>query len=91
MRRVNGRFEIRNKLGMHARAAAVLVQEAIKYGSEIKMRKGELEVNAKSIMSVLQLAALQGEMVEVIAEGEDCEQALEALGNLIRNRFNEEE
>ena len=86
-----GRFEIVNKLGMHARAAAVFVQLANKYASEIKVRKGDVEANGKSIMGVLQLAAVQGDTVEVLADGADCQAAIKALGELIGSRFNEDE
>ena len=91
MKQTSGRYEIKNKLGMHARAAAEFVQLANKYRAEIKVRKGEVEANGKSIMSVLTLAALQGEFIEVAASGADCEEALEALGGLIDGRFGEEE
>ena len=91
MRETSSRFEIKNKLGMHARAAAEFVQMANKYDSEIKVRKGDSEANGKSIMSVLTLAALQGESIEVVAAGSDCEEAVEALGNLIEDLFGEGE
>jgi phosphocarrier protein len=76
---------------MHARAAAEFVQLANKYQAEIKVRKGEVEANGKSIMSVLTLAALQGEHIEVSASGADCEEALAALAGLIEGLFGEEE
>jgi phosphocarrier protein len=53
LRELSGRYQIRNKLGMHARAAAEFVQLANKYQAEIKVRKGDVEANGKSIMSVL--------------------------------------
>lgn len=84
-------FEIKNKLGMHARAATVFVHLAHEFLSEIFVRKDGLEVNGKSIMGVLQLAAARGTSIEVEARGEDCEQALTALGKLIDDRFGEEE
>jgi phosphocarrier protein len=88
---VKGTFEIVNKLGMHARAAAVFVQRAKEFKSEITVRKQEIEVSGKSIMGVLQLAALQGESIEIVAEGEDGHEALKALGDLVAERFGEEE
>jgi phosphocarrier protein len=91
LKQTSGRYEIKNKLGMHARAAAEFVQLANKYRAEIKVRKGEVEANGKSIMSVLTLAALQGDHIEVAASGADCEAALEALGGLIEGLFGEEE
>jgi phosphocarrier protein len=91
LKQTSGQYEIKNKLGMHARAAAEFVQLANKYQAEIKVRKGDVEANGKSIMSVLTLAALQGDHIEVAASGEDCEAALEALGGLIDGLFGEEE
>jgi phosphocarrier protein len=91
LKQASGRYEIKNKLGMHARAAAEFVQLANKYQAEIKVRKGDIEANGKSIMSVLTLAALQGEHIEVAASGADCEEALNALGGLIEGLFGEEE
>ncbi|MBN2495327.1 MAG: HPr family phosphocarrier protein [Deltaproteobacteria bacterium] len=76
---------------MHARAATVFVQLAHRYQSEVRVRKDNLEVNGKSIMGVLQLAACQGSTIEVETEGEDCEAALEALGKLIEEFFGEDE
>lgn len=91
MAEAKGRFEIKNKLGMHARAAAVFVQLANRYASEIKVGNGELEVSGKSIMGVLQLAAMQGSTIEVTASGDDSTEALAALGDLIDNLFGEGE
>ncbi len=88
---VTRKFEIKNKLGMHARAATVFVQTTNRYSSEILVRKGRLEVNGKSIMGVLQLAAAKGQFVEVVADGQDAEDALDALGALIEERFGEDE
>lgn len=84
-------FEIVNKLGMHARAATAFVQIANRYSCEIAVKKGRLKVNGKSIMGVLQLAAAQGQSIEVVANGADAEEALEALGGLIADRFGEGE
>jgi len=80
-----------NRLGLHARAAAKLVGLAGRFGCEIKLVKGEREVNAKSIMGVLMLAASQGTALRLVAQGEDAEQALEQLEALIQRRFDEEE
>ncbi len=76
---------------MHARAAAVFVQMAKKFESKIRVRKGGIEANGKSIMGVLQLATLQGEAIEIQADGDDSHQALDALGRLIAARFGEDE
>jgi len=88
---VRGSFRIINKLGMHARAAAVFVQTASRFTAEILVSKGGAEVNGKSIMGILQLATLQGETIEIIARGQDGPEALDALERLIQDRFGEEE
>ena len=80
-----------NKLGLHARAAAKLVNTAAGFRSEIKIHKDGQEVNAKSIMGVMMLAASQGTVVAVEAEGPDAEQALDGLQALILERFGEPE
>jgi phosphocarrier protein len=76
---------------MHARAAAVFVELAVKYKCSIRVRKGEVDANGKSIMGVLQLGAVQGEVIEIIADGEDSQEAINALAKLIEERFSEEE
>ena len=83
-------FTIRNKFGLHARAAAQFVQLANKFDSEIFVDKNGQEVNGKSIMGILMLAASQGVEITVRAEGEDCEAAVGALGELVDNGFGEE-
>lgn len=80
-----------NKLGLHARAAAKLVGCAEQFESSIKLGRGEQEVDGKSIMSVMMLAASCGTDIELIIEGEDENQAREALVELINNRFDEDE
>lgn len=82
-------FEIKNKLGMHARAATAFVQTANRFDCEVVIRKDGLEVNGKSIMGVLQLAAAKGQRIEVVADGADGEAALEAIGMLIEDLFGE--
>jgi phosphocarrier protein HPr len=83
-------IEVVNKLGLHARPAAMLVQTASKFKCEIKLRKGEVEANAKSILGVMMLAAEIGSMVIVKAEGEDENQAAEAIAKLFEEKFGEE-
>ncbi len=80
-----------NKLGLHARAAAKLVTCASGFAAEIKVRRGEREVNGKSIMGVMMLAASQGTQVDLRAEGDDANDALDALEQLIADRFEEAE
>lgn len=84
-------FEIKNKLGMHARAATAFVQTANRFDCEVVIRKDGLEVNGKSIMGVLQLAAAKGQRIEVVADGAECESALEAIGALIEDLFGEDD
>ena len=83
-------FTIVNKLGLHARAAARLVQTANRFKSEIRLGREGQEVNGKSIMGVLMLAAAQGTQVTVRAEGDDAEEAMAALGSLIEDGFGED-
>jgi phosphocarrier protein len=80
-----------NKLGLHARAAAKLVTTASGFAADIRLRRGEREVNGKSIMGVMMLAASQGTVVELLADGEDADAALDALDALIADRFGEAE
>lgn len=82
--------EIVNRLGLHARAAAKLVHTAGAYRSRISLFKDGEEVDAKSILGVLLLAASQGTRVRIRAEGEDEAEAMQAVKALIANRFDEE-
>ncbi len=81
---------VENKLGLHARPAAQLVQVASKFISEITFRRGEEEVNGKSIMGVLMLAAPQGSTIQVTARGEDAPAAVQAIADLVAGKFGEE-
>jgi len=81
---------IRNKLGLHARAAALLVQTASRYSSNVTIEKDGVEVNGKSIMGLMMLAAAKGTMVTVKAVGSDEEDAIDGVESLIAARFNEE-
>lgn len=83
-------FTIRNRLGLHARAAALLVKTANRFASEIILEKDNLEVNGKSIMGILMLAASKGSKITLKAEGKDAAQAIKTLGELIQNKFGEE-
>jgi phosphocarrier protein len=82
---------IRNKLGLHARASARFVSTASRFGCDIRLRKGEIEVNGKSIMGIMMLAAAKGSELTLSAEGEDAEMALDALEDLVNDRFGEPE
>jgi phosphocarrier protein HPr len=81
--------KIVNKLGIHARPAAEIVKAAGKFKSNITIVRDDLEVNAKSIMGVMMLAAECGAMITLRATGDDAEAALDALGNVIANKFGE--
>ncbi len=83
-------FEIRNRLGLHARAAAKLVHLSNTFAAEIRLIKDGVEVNAKSIMGVLMLAAPRDSRLVVRAEGPDAAEAVAAIGALIDEKFGEE-
>ncbi len=80
---------LRNKVGLHARPAALFVQAAKGFKSTIKVSKDERTVDAKSILSVLTLGAESGAVITLHATGEDEERAIEALQNLIASNFGE--
>lgn len=82
--------EIVNRLGLHARAAAKLVHTAGGYQSRVTVVKDGEEVDAKSILGILLLAAGQGSQITVRCDGQDEEEALQAVTKLIANRFDEE-
>ena len=84
-------IEIKNKLGLHARAAAKLVHIAARFRSDIKIRKGDEEVDGKSILGILLLAAGRGTMIIIKANGEDEAEAVEAIEKLIDAKFDEVE
>jgi len=83
-------FEIINRLGLHARAAAQLVQTANKFKADVMVEKDGTEVNGKSIMGLLMLAAPQGVTIRVTVDGEDAEAAMQAIGELINDGFGED-
>ncbi len=82
-------FVIKNKLGLHARAAGLLVRTANKYKAEISIEKDGMVANAKSIMGVMMLAAAMGSRINIKAEGTDARKAVRALGRLIESKFGE--
>jgi len=84
-------IEIKNKLGLHARAAAKLVHTAARFKSSIKIRKGDEEVDGKSILGILLLAAGKGSIITVRAEGEDEAAAVQAIEDLVNAKFDESE
>jgi phosphocarrier protein len=84
------KIQVINKLGLHARPAAMLVQKASKFKSEIKIKKEDMEANAKSILSVMGLAAEVGSLLIIKTVGEDEEQAAESIAKLFEEKFGEE-
>lgn len=81
---------VMNELGLHARPAAKLTQKANEFLSEIKLYKGQREVNCKSIMGVMLLAASKGTVLTVTADGTDEEEAVAEIIKIFENRFGEE-
>jgi phosphocarrier protein HPr len=79
-----------NRLGLHARPAMTFVDLAAQFQSEITVRRGDQEVDGKSIMHMMLLAATKGTALEVVAVGPDCEQACAALKKLVDGGFDEE-
>jgi phosphocarrier protein len=86
----NTQVTILNKYGLHARPAAEFVKLANKFQSEVWVAKDQVEVNGKSIMGVMMLAAERGSVVDIRASGGDAEAAVAALAKLVADRFGEE-
>lgn len=84
-------FEVKNRLGLHARAATKLVQLASRFGCEIQISREGQSANAKSVMGVLLLCGSKGTQLSVQARGQGAESAVEQIGQLIDNRFGEED
>ena len=82
-------FTIPNKLGLHARASALLVKTASRFASEIKIAREGVEVNGKSIMGIMMLAAGKGTSIKVTVAGDDEVAAMATLGDLIKDGFGE--
>ncbi len=87
---VEKEIKVINSLGIHARPASMIVQTANKYRCSISLEKDGISADAKSIMSVMMLAAAHNALVIIKAEGEDEQQALEAIEQLFIKKFNEE-
>jgi len=88
---ISRNIEIINKLGLHARAAAQLVQLASNFTSHIEIEKDNRRVNGKSIMGVMMLAAGKGSEITLYTDGDDEEESMNKIEELINNRFNEGE
>lgn len=84
-------MEIKNKLGLHARAAALLVQTVQGFSAEVRISKDGQIVDGRSIMGVLTLAATKGSEIQVEATGKDAEAALRAIERLVDQKFYEAE
>jgi len=82
---------IRNRLGLHARAAVKFVNLANRFGASVKIVKDGDEIDGKSILGILTLAATQGTAIRLLVSGKDEEAAMTALAELIANRFDEKE
>ena len=89
--KIEKQLEVINKLGLHARAAALLVRKCAGFDSQIMLSKGDQSVDAKSIMGVMMLAASQGTQLDLVVEGEDAEQAAQLVTELFENYFEEGE
>ena len=84
-------MQIVNKLGLHARSAAKLIDLAAGFESRIRIYRDGREADAKSIMKVMMLAASRGTTIEVVADGEDAAEAVDAIERLVAGRFDEAE
>jgi phosphocarrier protein HPr len=82
---------IENKLGIHARAAAQIVKSASAYSSKITLAKDGLEVDGKSIMGIMMLAAAKGSTLKVQVHGDDEDEALKGLEKIFKDKFGEKE
>ncbi len=87
---IQKKVKVQNKLGLHARPAALFVKAAAKFKSNVFLRRDDHEVNGKSIMGVMMLAAEKGSELTITVDGEDEEQAMAALLALFENKFDEE-
>jgi phosphocarrier protein HPr len=83
------KLTVNHKVGLHARPASAFVQTAARFNSDIEVTHGDNTVNAKSILAVLTLGAHQGSEIIIKAEGEDAEDALKALEELVNDNFGE--
>ncbi|MFH1743982.1 MAG: HPr family phosphocarrier protein [bacterium] len=88
--RIQKSFVISNRLGLHARPAAMLVEAVSNLHCEVLISKDELTVDAKSLMGVLTLAAEHGSTLDICAQGDDAQRAIDLLGEMISNKFGED-
>ena len=90
MAKLSRTFTIVNEVGIHARPASMIVKCLLQFQSEVFIEKDGKRVNGKSIMGILMLAASKGSQIRIEAEGPDAQDALEAVGELIRSKFGED-
>jgi phosphotransferase system HPr (HPr) family protein len=88
---IRRQIEVRNRLGIHARPANLIARAAMRFSSRVEIVKGNECIDAKSIISLLTLGAEQGTMLEIVAEGDDAEEAVVAICDLFHRCFDEEE
>ena len=86
---IRRQLEIKNALGLHARAAALWVQTALEFDADLVVSKDEQQVNGKSIIELMMLAAARGSRIEVVASGPDAAAALDAIEALLERKFHE--
>ncbi len=89
--KISKRLEVKNRLGLHARAAALLVQTVSRFSAEVKISKDGQVVNGRSIIGLLTLGAAKGSRVRVEAKGNDAQESLKAIEELFEKRFDEGE
>jgi phosphocarrier protein HPr len=89
--KVEGKFRIANSVGLHLRPARMLANLTNKFESDIFIKKDSEEVNGKSIMGIITLAASKGSLLKITAIGPDAQEAVEAIGKLIESKFGEED
>ena len=90
MPRIRKELTIRNKLGLHARAASEFVKLASEFDADIKVICCETVADGKSILSLMCLSATPGQVLEVTADGDDAEEAVDAISDLVNAKFHEE-
>ena len=91
VKKVSVEVTIINKLGLHARAAALLRENAQRFKSDIFVKRNDIEINAKSLLGLIAMGASRGAVIRITATGPDADEAIETLKNLVENKFNEKE
>lgn len=88
---LNRNYVLINQVGLHARPASIFVQTAARFNASIQVSCNGRQADARRILQVLQLGARKGDVLQIRAEGDDAEAALQAFGEIIANRFGEAE